>query len=295
MINDKVSVIIPAYNRYAYIRRAIESVLNQSYKDIELIVVDDGSTDNTREILEDYEPRMLLLEHEGGANKGQSAAINLGLQNAQGEYIAILDSDDCWETNKIELQIAYLQQNPDVGLVYGNGIAVDENGEYLYDIYKPNHEEKNIPSSLLVDCYFFVPTNSLFRAEILELTGGFDESLRTAQDHDMGIRIAEVTKLAYINNSLFHYRRHDDSISRKRAGLRWRNGFIILDKARKRYPYPITTIIRRKAVLHFRMYQCLLEEKKYPSALLHLLLSGTYDPIRAMKIIFRREMISSPH
>ena len=103
--NPLVSVIIPCYNRQDYIAQTIDSVLNQTWPNIELIVVDDGCTDNSRQILENYGNRVQLLEHPGFTNKGQSAAINVGLNAAKGDYIAILDSDDLFLPQKIVKQI----------------------------------------------------------------------------------------------------------------------------------------------------------------------------------------------
>jgi len=295
MIDNKVSVIIPAFNRGKYIRQTVDSVLNQTYPNFELIVVDDGSTDDTRQILEEYGERIRIGEHPQRANRGQSASINLGLEYANGEYVAILDSDDYWEPDKLEAQVAYLEKHPDIGLVYGNGTAVNENGDFLYDIFAPGHQERNIPDNVLLDCYFLVPNNSLVRGEVFEKTGGFDESLRSAQDHDMGIRIAEVARLGYIDKPVYHYRRHSESISSKKADLRWINGFVILDKARKRYPYPLSTVIRRKAVLHFRLFQIYIEKKQFSRAVQHLILAGIYDPMRAFRVLMKNKTISSPH
>lgn len=294
-VEPKVSVIIPAYNRESYIRQTVDSVLGQTYQNIELIVVDDGSSDGTRQILEQYGNKLLLLEHEQRANKGQSAAINLGLKKAVGHYVAILDSDDYWHPDKIKIQVEFLEQNPDVGLVYGNGEGVNADGEYLYDIYSDSHYEENKPANVLMDCYFLVPNNALVRKSVFDEVGGFDESLRSAQDHDMAIRIAEVTKLAYINYKWFYYRRHGQSISQKNANLRWNNGFIILEKAIKRYPYSRITRLKRKAVLHFRLFQCAIEKNNYIKALFHVVLSGLYDPLRALKVLSGNEKITSPH
>lgn len=291
----KVTVIIPAYNRESYIGKTVDSVLSQSYKNIELIVVDDGSSDGTRKILEEYGKKLTLLEHEQRSNKGQSASINVGLKNASGDYVAVLDSDDFWHVDKIKLQVAFLEQNPEVGLVYGNGEGVNATGEYLYDIYPETHQEFNKPGNVLQDCYFLVPNNSLVRKSIFDKVGGFDESLRSAQDHDMAIRIAEVTKLAYINHKWFYYRRHGQSISQNNAELRWNNGFIILAKAVKRYPYSRLTVLKRKAVLHFRLFQCAVEKKRYIKAIQHAGLSGLYDPLRAFKVLTGSEKVTSPH
>ncbi|WP_165419279.1 glycosyltransferase family 2 protein [Corallincola spongiicola] len=281
-----VSVIIPAYNRDAYIAHTVESVLNQSLTDLELIVVDDGSTDRTREVLDSYtDSRLTILEHPGGINKGQAAAINVGLKQASGEYLAILDSDDYWAPEKLETLVTYLQDNPEYGLVYSNGFAVDPDGKPLYPIYSDGHEEQNDPSRVVIDCYFLLPNNAVLRREIMTKVGEFDESLRAAQDHDMAIRVAEVTKMAYLDLPLFFYRRHPDSISSQRKHIRWQNGFYILDKAVKRYGYSNAVIRQRKAVLHFRLYQCRKQNHQWISALSHLLMAGLLNPARASRIL----------
>jgi len=292
----KVSVIIPAYNRENYIARTIDSVLNQTYDNIELIVVNDGSTDRTKEILKSYKNKIILLEHTNGVNKGQSASINLGLKECTGEYISILDSDDYWHMDKLQSQVEYIiNHHDDVGLVYSNGEAVDRNEQYIYDIYGINHKEDNNPSNVLLDCYYYVPTNSLFKKALLKQTGYFDENLRSAQDHDMAIKLSECTNIAYLDKKLFFYRRHSQSISHKNAILRWKNGFIILDNARKRYPYPKRVIYKRKAVLHFRLFQCYMEINKYHRAITHLLLSGLFDPIRGFRVILGLDKVTNPH
>ena len=132
----KVSVVIPCYNRDAYIAQTVESVLNQTWKNLELVVVDDGSTDGSLQVLQRYQDQIRIMKHPGGENRGQSASINLGLENTDGEFIAILDSDDYWALDKIEKQAGYLVNHPDVGLVYGNGWIVNQSGEKQYRCYK---------------------------------------------------------------------------------------------------------------------------------------------------------------
>lgn len=291
----RVSAIIPCYNREDFIAETVRSVLEQSYREIELIVVDDGSTDGSRAVLEGFGERLTLLEHPGRENRGQSAAINLGLRHATGRYVAILDSDDLWMPHKIEQQVAFLEAHPNIGLVYGNGTAIDEKGRQLYVIYGPGHEERNEPARVLMDCYFLVPNNSLVRREVFDRVGGFDESLRAAQDHDMAIRIAEATRIAYVDERWFSYRRHAESISRRRAGLRWRNGFRIVAKAATRNVYDAATLRKRRGVLHFRLGQCYLEARNPPAALWHFMLAFVCDPGRALGVVAGREPISSPH
>src|SRR5687768_9931393 len=122
----KVSVVIPVYNRAKYVGETIESVLSQTYQDFELIVVDDGSTDGSRKVLESFGNRVTVLEHPNRENRGQSAAINRGLAAARGEFVGMLDSDDLWLPRKLELQVGFLDKHPEIGLVYGNGRAIDQ-------------------------------------------------------------------------------------------------------------------------------------------------------------------------
>ncbi|GAG95608.1 unnamed protein product, partial [marine sediment metagenome] len=189
----------------------------------------------------------------------------------------------------------YLQKNWDVGVVYCNGYCINEKGKVLYKIFPENHVEQNNPERLLLDCYFNLPSNSLIRRNAIEKAGPFDEALRSAQDHDMAIRLAEVTRLAYIDEPLWYYRRHPSSQSGLHAKRRWQAGFTILEKACKRYPYPKKICRKRKSVLNFRMGQCFLEEKKNLNALIHFLKAGILDPIRSLKVISGKEKISSPH
>ncbi len=293
-ISGRVSVLIPLYNRVKYIRETLESVLQQDYGNIEIICVDDGSTDGGDKVLAEYasQNRILMLRHPGGVNRGQSASLNLALKHVTGEYIAILDSDDLFVQGKIAKQVAYLQENKHIGLVYGNGQAIDAKGDFLYAISYDGLEEKSDPNEILLDCYFLLPQNSLVRTEVYRVVGLFDEALRAAQDHDMLIRIAETTRVAHISIDSFRYRRHEDSISAKGTERRWRAGLVILHKAMERYPYKKNTLRKRRAVVNFRLAESLLKSRKnYPEAILRLLLSGLLDPVRALKVIFGAEKI----
>jgi len=293
-VSGKVSVIIPCYNRALYVGEAIDSVLDQTYENFELIVVDDGSTDNSLTIVSNYGDRVTALQHPGGENRGQSAAINLGLAHSDGEHVAILDSDDYWALDKLEKQVAVLDANPGVGLVYGNARIVDDYGNLLHLRYGDSHREQNEIGRILADCYFSVPSNSMIRRRVLDRVGAFNEALRAAQDHDMAIRIAEATKLAYIPDVMFHYRRHADSISAGRADLRWRNGFKILEAARQRFDYPASVIRRRRALLHFRVGQCLLRERRFVKAVPHFLGALVNDPRRSIRVLLGGEKVSAP-
>ena len=291
----KVSIIIPCYNRGKYIAETVESVINQTYPNIELIVVDDGCTDNSREVLERYADRIHILEHPGRVNKGQSAALNLGLKSCAGEFVAILDSDDLFSPEKIEKQVAFLTLNERFGLVYSNGMNIDAQGKETYPILPQGHCPPSGPGPVLLDCFINLPSNALVRKSVFDTAGGFDESLRAAQDHDMVVRLLEVAPAGYIDECLWYYRRHGDSISRKGVVARWRNGFRILEAASRRYPYPFRIRMGRRAVLSFRLGQCYWKERSYWRALPLFIAAGICDPLRSLNVLLGRERISSPH
>jgi len=282
-----VTVVIPAYNRARYIDRTVKSVLQQTYPRVELLVTDDGSTDGTKQILESYASRgqLTLFSHPGGANRGQSASLNLALSHANGDYISILDSDDMFVPRKLEELVGYLEAHSEIGLVYSNGYVIDRHDNILYEVHSPDHVELNDPNRLLMDCYFFLPLNAVVRREIFNRAGQFEESFRAAQDHDMALRIAEITRMAYVREHLFYYRHHDDSISGKRQDIRWRTGFEILKRARRRYPYRKSTIRKRYAVLNYRMGEDYCRRRKFLRAVPHFALAGLFDPLRAIRFV----------
>ena len=291
----RVSVVIPVYNRGKYIAETIGSVLGQTVKDVEIIAVDDGSKDESRSVLDSFGSAIQVIEHPNRGNRGQSASINLGMRAARGEFIAVLDSDDVWAPEKLARQLAYFDAHPDVGLVYGNGWVIDGEGKRLYPFYQPDHREDSDVNRVLLDCYFLLPSNSLVRTAVFRKAGWFDESFRAAQDHDMAIRIAEITRLAYLNEFIFYYRRHEDSISVKNADRRWKNGFLILDRAAARHAYPASVVRRRRAVLHFRLGQCEAKSRHFASALRHFVLAGLLDPFRTLSVLTGRETVTSPN
>jgi len=288
-----ISVLIPAFNRAPYIEEALASVFSQTYPNTEILVVDDGSSDGTYEILKKHhdEGTIKLLTHPDRANLGQSASLNLGLHEAIGELVAILDSDDMFAPGKLEEQAEFLNSNPDVGMVYGQGHAVDATGTFLFEVPANNHIEPGDPNRLLLDCYMALPGGALVRRSVLDKVGWFEEAFRAGQDHDMALRIMEATRTVYLPKIAFYYRKHGESISSKGLERRWKTGLEILERARKRYPYSKRTIRKRRAVLHFRLGQTFWREGGKVKALPHLMVSGALDPVRALSVMFGRERI----
>jgi len=211
--NPMLSVIIPTYNRAHLISRAIKSVLNQTYQDFEIIVIDDGSTDNTEEIVKDFTDfRIHYIYHK--YNQGVSAARNTGIKASRGEYIALLDSDDEWLPEKLSKQIKVLQsESPEVGAVYSNLCYIDENGKSTNKLLNPK-KEGYIYEDLFAGNCVGPPSTLLIRKECFNRVGLFDNLLNAQEDWDMWIRIAKYYRFALIKIPLVKYRLHSNQISK---------------------------------------------------------------------------------
>lgn len=212
--NLQVSVIIPTYNRAHLVGRAIESVLNQTYQNFEIIVVDDGSTDNTEEVVKNFNNKVIrYIRHK--ENRGGGAARNTGIKEAEGNYIAFLDDDDEWLPEKLEKQISFFDdKSSELGVVYTGLIRVDETGEYIVkqyirvpDIHVPE-KRRWIYEDLLLKDYVGTISTVLVKKECFEKIGLFDESLPSCQDWDICIRIAKMYQFDFIESPLIKYYRH---------------------------------------------------------------------------------------
>ncbi len=207
----KVSVVIPTHNRAEYLRSAVASVLEQTYQDFEIVVVDDASRDNTAEVLAGFgAPRIKCIRHEAG--KGDGGARNTGIVNARGEYIAFLDDDDQWLPEKLALQVATLDRSPaHVGGVYTGHFDVDESGN---QIVKVCHAMRR---GNLLEHFFqeasIVTSTLLFRRACFATVGLFDESIPYCSDYDMWIRIAEKYHFECVGQPLVKYRLHANKLS----------------------------------------------------------------------------------
>lgn len=289
-----ITVVIPVYNRKDYLLQAVESIFSQQAGEVEVIAVDDGSTDGSFELLEGLasNDQITLLTHELRANRGQSAAINLGIARAKGKYIAILDSDDWFASNKLKHQCEYLDSNPEIGMVYGKGIAVDSTGNELYSTLADDHVENGDPNRILLDCFIAIPGGALIRKSVLDAVGGFEESFRASQDHDMAIRLYEATQVSYLPEVAFYYRKHSDSISQQGLERRWKLGFEILNRAKQRWKYKPETLRKRKAVLHYHLGKVRLGQGRYFAALRQLLQCALLDPARSIRVLIGHEKAS---
>jgi glycosyltransferase involved in cell wall biosynthesis len=207
-----VTVVIPNFNGAKYLNDSINSVLAQDYTNIEIVVVDDGSTDESLAILERYGTKITFIKQR---NKGSGAARNAGINLASGEYIALLDSDDIWKDNKIRIQISLLE-NGDYDLVYCGGqefSAKLEKGlihvpQYSGDCYQ---YFRRFPTTGIIELGC---STAVFRASVLKCSGLFDESfMGAAEDWDFFRRYAKFAKVGFSPEVLVWYRKHADSIT----------------------------------------------------------------------------------
>jgi glycosyltransferase involved in cell wall biosynthesis len=208
----EVSVIIPTYNRRDLLPRAIDSVLAQTHRVDEIIVVDDGSTDGTADMLQArYGER---VKHVWQSNAGVSAARNHGLRLARGRYLALLDSDDEWLPEKTALQMAFLESRPDFGMVVCDVERID--GDYRHiDVFHRREviREDGWALRWLLHNPALIPASVMLRRQVVDQLGGFDEALRTAEDLEFHLRVARHWPIGVVELALVRAMRGHDGLS----------------------------------------------------------------------------------
>jgi glycosyltransferase involved in cell wall biosynthesis len=219
MSNQQVSVIIPAFNAGRFIAEAVDSVLAQTVPAAEVIVIDDGSTDDTQQCLRPYGDR---ITYTWQRNQGVAAARNHGLKRAQGDFVAFLDADDYWHPQKLELQLKAFSQNPSLGLL---GTEVFD--WPAADLPKPNDDGSfivDVPWRNLVVRNCFTTSAVMIRRELLQRVGLFDTNLHGPEDYDFWLRLSEVAGSANLKRPLTGYRMVDGSLGKQarsmQAGMR---------------------------------------------------------------------------
>ena len=210
-----ISVIIPTYNRKNTLPRAVESVLKQTYKPIEIIVVDDGSTDGTKEWFSEMYP---LVHYTYQVNSGVSSARNTGINSARGDWIALLDSDDEWLPDKLEIQVKLLQNNAELRFCHTNEIWI-RNGVRINQMKKHQKYGGNIFNKCLDICRIS-PSSSLFHTSVIKDVGLFDESLDVCEDYDLWLRITAKYPVLFLDQPLIKkFGGHTDQLSRVFGGI----------------------------------------------------------------------------
>jgi len=202
----KVSVIIPTHNRAESLRSAITSVLNQTFQDFEIIIIDDASKDHTREVITNFNDTRIKAIHNQGS-KGAAGSRNIGIMNASHEYIAFLDDDDEWLPEKLKIQTCLLDNSPpEVGGIYTYSFIKEKASGRVLSIW--NYEIKEFSKENVI-----TTSSVLLRRECFEKCGLFDENMPTSSDYDMWIRISKKYSFNIINNTLVNYYIHENSLT----------------------------------------------------------------------------------
>jgi len=227
-MNPKISVIIPVFNGEKYISQTINSVLTQTYENIELIIVNDGSNDDTEIIIKTF--RDSRIKYMLQANNGVSAARNTGIGGAEGEFIAFLDADDVWLPEKLEKQLHCFANDERTSLVFSDSYFIDAYGNRIDGRYfqKVRPHRGAVYALLLRENFIPWPT-VMIRRNILSQTGLFNSSYSTGADYDFTLRIARIFGVDYVDEPLLEYRLHSSNMSRD-LGLAWRETIAVREK-----------------------------------------------------------------
>ena len=275
-----VSIIIPTYNRSEMLERAIQSIFRQTYKDFEILVIDDCSNDNTLHMLKNFQSHDFKI-FRNNTNKGAAYSRNLGINNSRGKFIAFLDSDDEWLPTKLQKQINYFEKCPSkIGVVY---CQVFDNSFILRKNTKPS-KDGNIYSDLLQG--WCPPTTSAFIIKFEALNNGirFDEKLKSFQDYDLWIQLAKFWEFHFIPEPLVIFNHHEESrvsidLQTRISGLeyflkKWKKNIIevggnrALDFIRRKYlsavySQTILNLLRKhERKIALRLFRKLLETRK---------------------------------
>ncbi|MDR3727251.1 MAG: glycosyltransferase [Terracidiphilus sp.] len=214
-----VSVIIPSYNSAHYLADAVRSVFAQTYSALECIVIDDGSTDHTDDVLRELLAQYAGLKTARKANGGLSSARNAGLRLCSGSLVSFLDADDVLLSDKIERQVSFLNAHLEVDLVYGDYLVVTET---LQPVAVFAAEMPRGLDPLDAFCYtnWFAPMVPLIRRAVTDKVGEFDEELPAAEDWDYWIRCVKIARVSYLAGPVAVYRQHDSQMSRDYSRMR---------------------------------------------------------------------------
>ena len=221
-----VSIIVPTYNRASFLSECIDSVLAQSYPNWELIIVDDGSTDQSKSIIESYLTDERIRYHYQ-ENQGQSVARSVAIDQACGEYIAFLDSDNMWLPNRLAMGLKAFDQDSSIGVSYGDIITINEQGDELSKENMTRHSGR-IVDRLLMDNFVSMNT-TLTKKTAIDQVGGMNRNIKRADDYDLWLRLSGQFKFKYIPEFMAYYRVMENQISSNKDGRFQSNEKIIKD------------------------------------------------------------------
>ena len=273
MPQPMVSVVIPAYNSERYVADAVKSVLAQSYPPAEVIVVDDGSTDGTARVVQAFGNSVRYLHQ---TNRGEPAARNLGLRNSQSEYVAFLDADDLWRSDKLKLQMEYFAAHPNCAVVYSDMSTFDDRG-----VVDPSVKVRfniTFPSGKIFVPLFretlFGSGSVIFRKNCVDQVGYFDEQFLIGCDYEMWLRMSRHFEFGVVDEPLLMYRQHSQMSTRGLGRALW-NGVpwevAALTKTLRSYPEAVqelgrSTVNRRIAKVYADLAHTQFQLQEYKDA-----------------------------
>ena len=209
---------MPCFNAESFIDESITSILQQSFTDFELILINDGSTDKTLDIIRHYassDARIVVIDKE---NSGQTDSMNVGIIKSQGRFIARLDNDDIAFPDRLKEQVTYMRKSPDVVLLGTCAFEIDEFGEIIKAEDYPNNQ--SLLKNLIKLKRFFSHSSAMFRSSIVKRIHGYNPRIQIAQDYDLWLRLSEIGKIACLNKRLVKIRNHSTNFSKIGDSLR---------------------------------------------------------------------------
>ncbi len=221
-MKPEVSIVMPVLNGERYIAEAIDSVLAQTYTDYELVLVDDGSTDRTREIVESYTARLRVRYVTHPVRQGISRSVNDGVRSSSGRYITFLDHDDAWMPEMLAVQVGHLAKHPEAGMVHADFQTIDSNGAILEESVARCRNRKRPSGRVFRELFFdsfIVAVGAVIRKECFDRFGGFDETLHWG-DYHLWLRIAREYEIHYTPRVLAKYRQHSTQSTRTQTAER---------------------------------------------------------------------------
>ena len=301
MGNDspKVSVIIPCYNGAKWISQAVESVLNQTYQEFELIIVDDGSTDNSKKIIDHYllNGAVRYIQHK--ENKGIPTTRNTGIKASKGQYIAFLDQDDLWLSRKLEEQVKLFEKDKDrkIGLVFTDLLYFDSRGETFEGAWPDRNVAKVLSAKsrrdtllqLFKENFISTPAAVMIRKkECFEKLGLLNEELYSADDYEFWFRIAGNFKIEYLDKPLVKKRLHENNAYEKYAkeGKVYQDLITVTYDSVKRYPFLNKFKNRKLKRLRYLYGRCLFNNNRIVKARSEFLKTLYYNPLNWKAFIF---------
>ncbi|MFZ5644674.1 MAG: glycosyltransferase [Bacillota bacterium] len=230
MAGPLVSIVIPTYNHARYLGEAVDSVLKQDYRNIEVLVVNDGSTDDTEKVLKPFAQRIRYFYKERG---GTSSALNMGIKKSRGIYLCWLSADDLFRKDKVSLQVGQLEQYRTLGFVYSSFNVIDAEGNIINRVHSEYYRShKKMVQELLKGC-FINGSTVMMRKSALDKVGGFDETLPQAHDYDMWYRLLCHYSCGFSDELLVSYRWHGENLSRHRD---YKSEFRVKERAKCMFP-----------------------------------------------------------